>query len=408
MKKRNTVTVIDIGNTKVCCCIASIYSDSSFDIAGVGYCACIGMRFGTITDMDSVEKSIAIAVEQAEKMAGIRVKSAYISISGKHLKSHIINLSLKIDGRIIRENDILHFFKQLDDSDDSVVIIHSIPIWYEIDSMNGVKDPVGMFANHLSVSMNVVTVPKTQLQNMLLCLAKTHLELDGVIATGYAAGVGIMGPEDMFANQTVIDFGGELTTVSFFFNGIFCGSEVIPLGARHITKDIVYGLNISEINAERMKTLHGSAIPSFSDDRDMIYAPVIEESEFINLQQIPKSLLNQFVQARVEEILKITKSKIDGSRFKSDFSRNVIITGGGSLLTGIREAASDILKRPVVLKKIKTILPGTDIQINHNFTVALGMIKLVQNIDNFSKSKNTPKKSKGFLKKTLSWIKNNL
>lgn len=408
MKTKNVVTVIDIGNTKVCCCIANVFSDGTFDIIGVGYCVCLGMKSGVITDIESVEKSVAMAVESAEKMADMRVTSAYVSVSGKNVKSRIINMSLKINGRIITENDILHLFRQIDNDIGPNAVVHSIPVWYEIDSLIGVKDPVGMYANQLGISMNIVTAPRVQLQNILLCLTRCHLESDGIIAANYAAGVGIMDAEDMETNQTIIDFGGGLTTISFFFKGIFCGSEVVPIGAQHITNDVSYGINISEANAERMKTLYGSAMPSISDDRDMLYAPVKEEDDVINLQQIPKSTLNRIIQARVEEIVKAVKIKIDNSRFRNDFSRNVIITGGGSLLTGIRDVTGDMLKRPVILKKIKMILPKTDIQINHNFTVALGMIKLTQNIDNLDKSNDNRKKSGGFFKKTLSWLENNL
>lgn len=406
MKIKNVVTVIDIGNTKVCCCIANIFNDGNFDIIGVGYCICLGMKSGVIVDMESVEKSVAMAVEGAEKMANMRIHSAYVSVCGKNIQSHIINMSAKINGRIITENDILNIFKQIDDSGVQA-IVHSIPIWYEIDSLIGVKDPVGMFANKLGVSMHIVTVPRVQLQNILLCLTRCHLESDGIIAANYAAGLGIMENEDLADNQTVIDFGGGVTTISFFFNGVFCGSEMIPIGAQHITNDIVYALNISEANAERMKTLYGSAIPSLYDERDMLYAPVREEEDVINLQQISKSTLNRIVQARAEEILRNVKNKIDNSRFKSDFSRDVLITGGGSLLTGIRDITGNILKRPVAHKKIKMILPKTDIQINHNFSVALGMIKLTQLIETQNSTKER-KKNRGIFKKTLNWLEKNL
>lgn len=406
MKMKNVVTVIDVGNTKVCCCIANVFNDGSFDIIGVGYCVCLGMKSGVIINMESVEKSIATAVENAEQMANTRIHSAYISVCGKNVQSHILNMSVKIGGRIITENDILNIFKQLDDSDVQAVV-HSIPVWYEIDSLIGVKDPVGMFANKLSVSMHIITAPRIQLQNLLLCLTKCHLESDGIISANYATGIGIMEDEDMSTNQTVIDFGGSITTISFFFNGIFCGAEIVPIGAQHITKDIVYDLNVSEANAERMKTLYGSAIPSLSDERDILYAPVREEEDVINLQQIPKSALNRIVQARVDEILQKVKYKIDNSRFKSDFSRNILITGGGSLLTGIRDVAGNVLKRPVIQKKIKAILPKTDIQINHNFSVALGMIKLAQLIDAKNNTKGN-KKNRGIFKKTLNWLEKNL
>ena len=75
MKVGQIVAVVDIGSTKVSCCIASVGEDRRFDILGMGYCVCFGVRHGIIVDMDLVSKSIARAVESAEKAANLRIKS---------------------------------------------------------------------------------------------------------------------------------------------------------------------------------------------------------------------------------------------------------------------------------------------------------------------------------------------
>ena len=54
MKAGRIVAVVDIGSTKVCCCIANVSEDNHFDILGVGYCVCFGIKHGMIIDMDFV------------------------------------------------------------------------------------------------------------------------------------------------------------------------------------------------------------------------------------------------------------------------------------------------------------------------------------------------------------------
>ena len=412
MKSSNIVTVLDIGSSKVCCCIANISGSGKFSILGVGYCMCVGVKHGVIVDIETVKISIAKAVEAAEKAANFRVKSVYVNISGKNVKSRIVSASVNIGGKIIKNEDVSNLLSICNDEADLSDVIHAIPIIYNIDSLTGIKDPVGMIANNLGVSVNLVTAPQEQLNNILVCLAKCHLEPEGIVETSYASGLCVCSENDAQIPNIVIDLGANTTSVAFFYNGVFCGSKTIPIGGKHITKDIAYGLNISYASAERLKTLHGAAFVSIEDDRDAILIPVMEDDNVIDLQQISKSTLNQIIQSRIEEIFNITRKKIEESIFKDDFHNCIVIlTGGCSQLTGIKDFASEILNRKVKLKKINNLYTDSAIQIENDFSVALGILKFVQ----LSKSKllnegtlNNSYKKINFFKKALLWIENNI
>ncbi|MDR0753505.1 MAG: cell division protein FtsA [Holosporaceae bacterium] len=413
MRSNNALTVLDIGSTKICCCIAETFSNGRFEIIGVGYCACSGVKSGIIVDMPSVEKSIARAIESAEKMANLQIKSVYVSISGKNIQSTIINLSINVGGRVITNEDMLTIFNfncnHLEN--ESRVAIHSIPISYSIDSLHGIKNPVGMIAHNLGVDMNLVTAPKSQLDNLLLCLTRCHLDPIGIVASIYASGLGVMDEEEMLDSQIIIDFGGETTSIGFFYRGIFSGMAVIPLGGKNITSDIAYGFNTSIANAEKLKTLHGSAFLSLRDENDAIFIPVMEDDDIINLQKISRNSLNQIIQPRVAEILNIVKKRITESSFTNDFSNNVIITGGGSMLTSMKDYASGIINKKVKIKKMDASVGGTEIQISNDFSVAVGLLKFAQaNDDVRTRTDDSVKKSKNksFLKKALAWIESNL
>ncbi|MDR0632042.1 MAG: cell division protein FtsA [Holosporaceae bacterium] len=411
MRASGTVTVLDIGSTKVCCCIANIFNGGHFEIIGVGYCLCRGVEAGKIVDVKSVEKSIANAVENAEKMANFRVKSVYVNVSGKGVKSQITNINLNIGGRIIKSEDLLNVFEYCKQEDGDRVVIHSIPILYSVDSLHGIRDPVGMIANNLNIHMNLITVQRAQLDNLLLCLTRCHLDPIGIVASIFASGLCVMGDDDMSTNQIVIDFGGGTTSIGFFYNGMFSGMEVIPLGGNNITSDIAYGLNMSMSNAERLKTLHGAAFASIQDEREVVFAPTIEDDAVINLQQISKGSLNQIIQPRVEEILNIIRKRVEESSFTNNFSRSVIITGGGSNLTGIGDFANNIMNKKVKTKKVEEFIGKQNVPINNSFSVAVGMIKFAQlgdgqpiKVSYFARRD----KQEGFFKKILTLIENDL
>jgi cell division protein FtsA len=208
-----------------------------------------------------------------------------------------------------------------------------------------------------------------------------------------------------------MDFGGGTTSIGFFYNGIFSGMSVVPLGGKNVSDDVACVLNIPLVSAEKLKTLHGSAFASLCDEREPIFIPFAEDDDVINLQKITKGSLNQIIQPRIEEILKMAKKKIDESPFAGNFSQNVVMTGGGSMLTGMRDFAGDLLSKKVKIKKVENFVKDSYEPLNNSFSVAIGMIKFAKIGDNRStktKKKASSGKNEGFFKKAAAWLENNL
>lgn len=409
MKNKSIITVIDIGSTKVCCCIAHIAENGQFQLIGIGHCGCTGVRTGLIIDIDSVKKSIALAVEDAEKMANVQVQSVYVSVSGQNIRSQFVDLSLNIGGRVICEDDIAYIAEQCTKNVEQNEVIHVIPVTYSLDSLSNIRNPIGMVSQKLSAVVNIVTIPSEQLQNIIMCLSHCHLELLDVISSAYAAGLWAV--DDTDANHIVLDLGGGTTNIAFFYQGVFCGAGVLSLGGKHITKDIAYGLGISYESAERLKTLYGSAVVSIADESDMMVVPVIEEDGVITFQNVPKAVLNRIVHARVSEIFERIKDYIDKSKFHSDFATDIILTGGWSHLTGIQDYAANLLKKRVIIKNTTKNPSNLSMPITNSFAVCLGMIKFIQSAENAqigSERKKNQKKKNNILQKALHWLNNNL
>ena len=88
----------------------------------------------------------------------------------------------------------------------------------------------------------------------------------------------------------VLDMGGGTTSIAVFYEGDLVYTDSIPVGGQHVTSDIARGLSTSLLEAEKLKTRHGSALPATSDDREMLEVPQVgEEEDAPNI--IPKSYL---------------------------------------------------------------------------------------------------------------------
>ena len=70
-----------------------------------------------------------------------------------------------------------------------------------------------------------------------------------------------------YVTVAVREVSSGTTTLSVFMKGQFIHSDAIAIGGRHITTDIARGLSAGLDDAERLKTMHGSALPSIADER---------------------------------------------------------------------------------------------------------------------------------------------
>ena len=78
---------LDIGTTKISCIIADGNGPEETRIVGIGNAPSEGLRRGVVVDLEKTVGSIARAVEEAERMAGMPAKGVYAGIAGDHIRS---------------------------------------------------------------------------------------------------------------------------------------------------------------------------------------------------------------------------------------------------------------------------------------------------------------------------------
>ncbi len=373
MKRQNFVCVLDIGSTKICCCIAN-RSNNNIDIKGLGYCACTGIVSGVIVEMDSVCKSVATAIEMAEAQSKSRVKSVYVSISGKTIKSYIEKYTHHIGGRLINKHDIIQMLRQNNEASENHVILHKMPIIFGIDGLNNIRSPLGMLATDLSAQVSIMTAPRAQVDNLLVCLSKCHLDIRGIVESHYASGLALIDENADNEKINLIEIGGSSTALSFWYNGAFCGMNIIPIGGGHITNDLTNGFGVSYADAERLKVLYGAAIPATYENDSGVITAVIDNIDSIQMQQISKGSVNKIVQPCIEKLANLISDVLKSSPF-SDFSKSTILTGGSSQFPGISDLLSLLLQKNVYHKKFENIKNFDGSEFTQNYATMIGLLK---------------------------------
>ena len=99
------------------------------------------------------------------------------------------------------------------------------------------------------------------MRNLELSINRSHLSVERMVATPYASGLAALVDDELELGAACIDMGGGTTTISVFSEGKFVHGDAIAIGGNHVTLDMAKGLSTSLDDAERLKVMHGSALP---------------------------------------------------------------------------------------------------------------------------------------------------
>lgn len=393
-----TLNVLDIGTTKYMCAQGYNFSNA-FRVTGIGYNSSAGMRDGQIIDRQQCADHIVQAVETAEGQSGELIKDITIGLSGKAVNNKVIKVATHIGGKAIDEQHINRLFQELVHFAKSKGkhILYCTPQTYMIDGAMGVLDPRGMVAHELAGSFFVTFGDLTFIDNVMNILDKCHLSPLRLVSSGYSTSHSVLSEDERTLGAVCIDIGGTQTHVVAMNEGYVIQSFTLPVGSTHITNDIAKGLGISVNDAERLKTLYGSSILERGDERKILQ---IKDFNIDGSKQITQHLLTSVIRSRIEEIFELVTQQL---KIKSlARGQKYILTGGGSLLPGIKEKAELMLKGAVRLGNPLNLDTKDAALAGPEFAACAGLLSLASK-ENYE-IEPSQKKKHFFWDKIKSWI----
>jgi cell division protein FtsA len=385
-RRSATLSVLDIGTSKIVCLVAQLQPAESLDslrgrthlarVIGIGHQRSLGIKGGSVVDLDAAETAIRQAVHAAERMAKVEIKSAIVNLTGGRLASQHFEAAVPVRGGSVGSADVHRVLEAASSHTlrPGRAVLHALPTSFSLDAQSSIVEPTGMIGERLGVDLHVVTAEGAAARNLMLAVDRCHLDVEAVIATPYAAGLSALSDDEAEMGVVVLDLGGGTTTAGVFASGHLVHVDGIAVGGHHITMDLARGLTTRVSAAERLKTLHGSAIASASDERDMIPVPHIDEEEQGITHHVPRAHLVRIIKPRVEEILELMRDRLRNAGFGAQAGRRVVLTGGGSQLVGLPEVARRILQgqvrvgRPLGIKGLPEAAKGAA------FSSAVGLL----------------------------------
>ena len=381
---KKLVVSLDIGTSKVVAIIASISMQHEIEIIGVGWEPSKGLKKGVVVDIESTIASIKKAVQKSEKMAGCQAFGVSAGIAGAHIRSLNSNGIVAIKDNEVSEEDI----DRVIDAAQAVAIptdqklLHILPQEYIIDGQGGIRDPIGMSGVRLEAKVHMVTGAASAIQNIEKCIQRCGLEVDDIILQQLASSSAVLTEDEQDLGVCLCDIGGGTTDIAVYIDGAVHHSVAISIAGNQVTNDIAIALTTPTKDAEDLKIRFACALTQLADANEQIEVPSVGDKP---PRTLTRQTLAEVVEPRYEELFTLIYDELERAGMLSKIGAGIVLTGGGSKLSGALELAEEIFNMPVRLATPHKISGLKDVVKNPIYSTGIGLILFGNDPKNNSK-----------------------
>ncbi|WP_232496045.1 cell division protein FtsA [Novosphingobium kaempferiae] len=374
---------VNIGSFRISAIVAGINEVGDMVVLGSGHRASQGIKRGYVTDMAAATYAVRDAIDRAEKMADTAVQKVWIGCSGAGLASRIDQFDAEIGGRRIEQEDIDQLLISAKDviQPDGRMVLHAQPAQYRLDGAHGVGNPKGLHAERLGVDIHIMLADGAPIRNLTEAVQSAHLEVEAVVGSPIAAGQACLSPEERDLGVALVEFGGEVTNVAIYEQGMLKDMMSIPMGSADITDAIASAFGIRRFQAERLKCVNGSAIASPHDHREMIpvnapgeegTGPIARHADDKN--RIPRAELIGVITGQLGTLMEEVNKALKTMRFTGQRGKQVVFTGGGAELVGLADYAQAAIGKPVRIGRVAQLSGLAEAHVKPGFSTLAGLV----------------------------------
>jgi cell division protein FtsA len=265
-------TALDIGTEFAKALVFEIGDDGHGTVRGVGRKrqGLSHMQSGTVADIAAVVDNCAVALQEAEEMAGFRPDQVVVGIAGELVKGFTTTHSQerKRPDQPISESELQKLIdlvqrEALREAERSITwetglpnvdvrLVHAAIVGASIDGY-ALTNPVGFQGRHVKIGIFNAFAPLVHLGALQSVASQLDLELLEVVAEPYAV-ARVLGSEQVRqAGALFVDVGGGTTDVALVRSGGIEGTRMFALGGRAFTKSLADRLDLPFPRAESLK-----------------------------------------------------------------------------------------------------------------------------------------------------------
>ena len=339
MASKSFITALDIGTRNIKLLMAQQSPKKELELVTFIQNPVHGMTARGVSDVDQLVDSLKEIIAQAEQTSSRKIKDVYLSVGGSRFKAiptHSL-VSVSRADREISQKDIDRVLEaaKIINLPSNYEIWDVVPKEFIVDDQKGIQKPLGMKGARLEVEGLLLTIFSPAQEKIEKAITKAGLNIQDAFISSLASAEAVVTPEEKERGVAVVDIGAGLTKLAVYVQGALLWTAIFPLGADKITDDLSVGLQINFTQAEDIKKGIKPTFDLPKGKKAKVKIGAKEQTKIIRL--------------RLKDILEELNSQVLHSCSRQDLPAGIVLTGGGSKLKGLEEAAKKEFKLPVRL-----------------------------------------------------------
>lgn len=314
-------TVIDIGNGKIKAITGELSSNGEVlrvlkYVEGPSH----GIVKNEIRDGELLSRSINSVVEKLRMATDQEIEAVTIGISGDSIKSRTINIEYNFSETEVTEEQmkalLVEAEKKVLSPEEQIIKTEIYNI--KVDNSGIIKNPMGILGSKLQGDVHLIYTEKKRVAKLVEIINRIGIDVENIVLNAYASAKSTLGEEDKRMGVALADIGEGSTDIILYKNDKLIYTKTIPLGGMHFKSDLVYILKLTD-DEDAIEILNKYRDRDISPDGYIYYG---------DGKHIAALELEDFINARVEEIIDYIDNTIEKSGFNGYLGKGLVLTGG--------------------------------------------------------------------------------
>ncbi|SHH98576.1 cell division protein FtsA [Ferrimonas marina] len=372
-QESSLIVGLDIGTAQTSAVIGEVLPDGQISVIGLGSQQSRGMDKGGVNDLDSVMRSVKLALNQAASIAECEVASVYLSISGHHVSCQNEKGMVPINGaEVLQEDvdDVIHTARSVKIPTERR-ILHVLPQDFTIDELEGIRSPVGMSGMRMEANVHMVTCSADWARNITKCVQRCDVSVDDLVFSGIASAEAVLTEDEKDLGVCLVDIGAGTTDIAIYAGGALRHCAVIPVAGNQVTNDIAKIFRTPLSHAEQIKVQFACARSALVSQEESIEVPSVGGRP---ARSMSRHTLAEVVEPRYQELFELVADALRTSGLEDQVAAGVVLTGGTALIEGAETVAEEIFGMPVRLAQPQPLKGLNDYIQEPSYATAVGLL----------------------------------
>jgi cell division protein FtsA len=331
---------------------------------------------GEITNPKIVFEQLGLAVDKAEKMAGVPMERICLALTGGHIQTMNRQGTSPVGGRSVTDDDVVLVTRlgRTTSIPADTELIHTMERFYVLDDSRKVQNPVGMVASRLTVDIHIIFGKRNNIMSSQKLVEDYFSQnLYGHMFSGLCSSYGIMNEDDNQKGALCIDIGAGTTEFTLYHGRTPQYSGVITVGTNQICNDLSLGLNLDYSRCQQLLLKYGAALTLGDGRTRLIEIPGLSGQKD---RKIPRSTLETIIEARLRELLELIYNDVQNHDMLNLIGNGIILAGGGSRIPQLKDLVKQVFNVPVRVGRLVDMNGDDEVLSNPGFSTCGGALKI--------------------------------